>query len=164
MKKFVIRKQVLTFLLLVVTTSSAWCELISDPLKTLTIDAPKGWTSTTDGDSLVLVAPGETASLVVGSRGPIPLKDSSQIKSIIEALAADGWKVTKQAPASISGVPAIKVDIDGTSGDVAGDRGFFYLVSDENRGWLIFGLATKKDASRVLPSLDSAVRNMRLVR
>jgi hypothetical protein len=61
-------------------------------------------------------------------------------------------------------VPALKVDVDGVSGDVANDQGFFFLISDGRQGWMACGMAAKKDGGRILATLDSTVRAMKLVK
>ena len=147
-------------LLLLLCPGLAWAQPVSDPGKTLTIIPPRGWTAGAQGKALALASSDQTASIALAARDSIPLEDAVAMKAIVAGLTGDGWKPGRQSPAKVGGVPALRVEVDGVSGDYANDKGFFYLVSEPQRGWIIFCLSSKQGSSKAFPLMEASLRSL----
>jgi len=142
----------------------AWAQPVADPSRTLTITPPKGWQSSTEEKTLLLVSPDQLASMSVTARGAIPIDEPATMKAIISELTGTEWKLSGQSPATVGGVPAIRVEVDGAGGDYADDHAVYYMISDGKRGWLIFSLTSKANVRKAMPLMEAAVRSVRLTK
>ena len=138
----------------------AWAQPVSDPSGTLTVVPPAGWQSATQDKTLLLVSADQTASIALTARGPIPIENPSTMKQIIAEMTGTEWRLSGQSQATVGGVPAVRVEVDGAGGDYANDHGVYYMMSRGSRGWLIFCITSKANARKTMPLMEAAVRSV----
>lgn len=146
--------------LLLLCPGLAWAQPVSDPSGTLTVVPPAGWQSTKEDKILLLISADQTASMSLTARGPIPIENPTTMKGIIAELTSTEWRLSGQSRTTVGGVPALRVEVDGAGGDCADDHGVYYMMSQGNRGWLIFCITSKANVRKAMPLMEAAVRSV----